>query len=539
MSTALAQLEQAVRSRSPLEAVVAACRAWALVPSTRLARIARGLAAQAPGDAVAGANQEEREAAWQAMAARAGPVELQDLLATPWSKKPKDAAARLAQLKRLGPDPRIVGALLDLDTGGRYPSAAGHRFWQDAYELLLSWGSVEAATRVPRDLSASDYASPWTTARYGAIFEPLTVRWAGRWPVEPSLEAWANDALLALEARLEPRRELVGGLLAAVHAAPHEDSPKLVLSDALTEQGDLRGEFIALQFAHAAGELTMGKRERMQRLLSASGSSWFDGLEGQVAPLAVFHKGFLREVRLETRTPNASLAGWATVETIDTAGIAGAWSGFLNHLEGVQSLRSLRGATLEELARLGSARDWGLLEVEHFGGRDFAAPAWTVERLRLKGNIDQASWWLLGTPLLPRTRALEFSLTQSFDRVGPTLRELESRAPGVARLSFSSMPPPWPTPWHGAWKLDLERDAKGRFSRGTLSLGDEVLTGLDLALASLAPKQLKALAVTSVLRRGPVWRASTQAMIAQHVAGTFDLEKPTALAPRPVIHEGR
>ena len=182
MSALQHELEAAGKAASPIVATLALCRAWALAPSSRLARLARGFARQIQVEPVPGANQEEREAAWLELASHAGPVELQELLAAPWSKKPKDAARRLSALARLGPDPRIVGSLLELDTGSRYASTAGHRFWQDVYELLLRWGSVEAVDRVPKDLPASEHTSPWNAARYTAIFQPLALRWAGRWP---------------------------------------------------------------------------------------------------------------------------------------------------------------------------------------------------------------------------------------------------------------------------------------------------------------------------------------------------------------------
>ncbi len=548
MSTAEHELEQAVHANSPITSLIAVCRAWQLVPSTRLAQLARGLAAQLPADSVPGANQDEREAAWHELAVSASLVELQSLLATPWSKKPKDAARRLEQFRRLGPDPRIVGALLELDTGGRYASAAGNRFWQDAYDLLLGWGSVEAAARIPKAGPTSDYASPWSAARFSSIFEPLAIRWAGRWPREPELAPWVLRHVEALEARLEPHEALMTGLVGAVSDAPEADTPKLVFADALTERGDPRGEFIALQFAHAAGELTLGKRERMQRLLSASGVSWFDGLEGQVAPLAVFHKGFLNEVRLETRAPTAITPAWRTIEVIDTAAIATSLSGFLGapNLKRVHSLRSVRGATLEELARSGGERTFQLVEVEHLGARTIAAPAWRVDRLRLRGHVDQALWWLLGAPFATCASTVEFALTQGFDRVGATLRALEDQAPAVIAVEFAANPPAWPMLWHGDWKLRLTRDAKGTFSTLALSLGAEVLGSLDVALASLEPKQLKSARVSTVLKRGPVWREATRALIDRSLAaqsrlknGEFELEKPVPLPPKPIVHEGR
>src|SRR5688572_1901233 len=117
MSALEKELETAVKAASPVVTLLSLCKAWRHFPSSRLARLARGFARQQQSEGVPGANQEEREAAWLELADHAGPADLQELLATPWSKRPKDAARRLTALARLGPDPRIVGSLLELDTG--------------------------------------------------------------------------------------------------------------------------------------------------------------------------------------------------------------------------------------------------------------------------------------------------------------------------------------------------------------------------------------------------------------------------------------
>ena len=472
---------------------------------------------------------------------------MQELLATPWSKKPKDAARRLSFLAKLGPDPRIVGSLLELDTGNRYPSTAGHRFWQDVYELLLRWGSVEAVERVPKDLPASEHTSPWNAARYRAIFEPLAIRWAGRWPVEPPLPPSITALLEALEQKLAPTPAPDrGAARRGACGASRRTRPRLVFADALTEQGDARGEFIALQFAHAKGELPMGKREHMQRLLAASGRAWFDGLDSQVAPLAVFHQGFLSEVRLATRAPVATSRAWTTVECLDTAAIATTLSAFLAHpnLARVHTLRSVRGGTLEELARHGEARKFELIEVSHLGGREVAVPRWTLGTLRLLAPIDEAVWWFSGSTLREPVGTLALQASAGFERIGPAVKALE--ATSLLALEFAAKAPPWPLLWHGDWRLRFERDARGKFTRLQISLGDEVLSGLETALSSLDRDQLQSVQVHTAMRRGPVWREQTRTSIERSLSSqrrlkdsSYELEKPFGLPPRRVVHEGR
>lgn len=507
MSAAQQSLELALAAASIAETVGHLCDAWRALPATRVAKLARGFAALEAMDSLPGANQDEREAAWLALAARTdGSVsELQALLATPWSKKPKDASRRLDHLRRLGPNPLTVGALLDLDTGERYPSAAGNRFWAEVYEVLLSWGSVEAAERVPR----APPDSPFGAARFFCLFEPLTVRWAGRWPREPALTPALTALLERLEARLAPRRELLAGLFAAVYAAPDDDSPRLVLADALTEQGDPRGEFLSLQFADAAGELTLGRRERMDRLLAAAGPAWFDGLEREVAPTAIFERGFLSEVRLATRTPSPALPAWRTVNVIDAAGLALSLSSFLEHpnLARVHSLRTLSGPSLKELARAGAARRWRLLEIEGPGGRELVEPRWTVERLRVAGFVDQSVWWLQGTPLLSKAAVLEFPLMQGFARVGPAVKAL---APHTrAALEFTARPSPWPARWAGDWTL--------RVADGALWLCVDSLVGLEDALRSFEPGQVREVQLEFASKKSAAWRERARELVATAV----------------------
>lgn len=546
MSSALAELRRAVAAATPTERVEAVCRAWAALPSSRLTQLAASLTQQGRAESVPGANQEERERAWLQLAARATVDDVPTLLATPWSKQPRAALARLAALEQLGPDPRIARALLELDTGSRYPSGAGPQFWRAVYGLLLRWGSAEAAARIPRDARAFPDSSPWSGRRFVAIFEPLVVEWEGRWPVEPELSADVLELIERLEARLAPQRALHRALLEAIYARPDDDGARRVFGDALAEQGDPRGEFIGMQFAHARGELPMGERERMQRLLNAAGSRWMDGLDAQVSPLSVFHKGFAEEVRIATRAPDAGAPPWRLVRSLDVAAIATALSDFLRHenTRRVQVIRSLRGATLQELARNGSERSYRLMEVGFLGGREFATPAWTVDTLRLLAPIDESAWWLVGSSGRIKASRVELQITGSFERVGAVVRELEGRAPDVTAITFASRAAAWPLPWLGDWQLELTR-VNGRFERARLLLNDAALEGVEAALGALAPDQLVALEVGSVARRGPAWRDETQRRVLEAVSSQQRLAKPgvellkaRGVTPAPVVYQG-
>jgi uncharacterized protein (TIGR02996 family) len=99
-------------------------------------------------------------------------------------------------------------------------------------------------------------------------------------------------------------------LLAAVHADPSELHTRMVYADALSEAGDPRGEFIALQCAG-------GNTEREHALLAEHGVAWL----GRLAPLldsTVYVCGFLHSAWVK-KVPRPKLLAsvgdpmWSTV----------------------------------------------------------------------------------------------------------------------------------------------------------------------------------------------------------------------------------
>jgi uncharacterized protein (TIGR02996 family) len=111
----------------------------------------------------------------------------------------------------------------------------------------------------------------------------------------------------------------VPALLAAVHANPEEVDVRLVYADALSDAGDPRGEFIALQCGR--GDVFAADRER--ELLAEHGTAWL----GRLAPLldpakTTFERGFL-SVACVKKVPRPKLlatAGdptWATVTRLE------------------------------------------------------------------------------------------------------------------------------------------------------------------------------------------------------------------------------
>lgn len=183
--------------------------------------------------------------------------------------------------------------------------------------------------------------------------------------VERSLRARpaapASDLERELEERLAPLTAPArdaASLLAAVYAAPEEDAPRLVYADWLLERGDVRGEFISLQFKRHRGEQTPADEAHEAALLKKHGRAWL----GPLAPVCSFGKGYSRtafergflataDIMLSVGKklePLWTAPEWATVEELD-----GSWPLELLErapLAGLQRLdRILSVETLERL----------------------------------------------------------------------------------------------------------------------------------------------------------------------------------------------
>lgn len=215
-------------------------------------------------------------------------------------------------------------------------------------------GSLEtglAAARKARRLGAAVDETWWLEAKYQqALGRPAKAKAAfdeyrrlakGS---QPGVRARLREAeaLAGITAELDPRVE--AQLLEQVVRSPADDGPRAVYADSLTERGDLRGEFIALQLKHARSLGTVPEREREAALLSANGPRWLGPLSSWFVPgSVVYARGFLDACRVEVPTTgvDASLFEhplWATVRTVECSD---------SRLLTSPALRSLEHGTLE------------------------------------------------------------------------------------------------------------------------------------------------------------------------------------------------
>jgi len=145
----------------------------------------------------------------------------------------------------------------------------------------------------------------------------------GRAPevVPPQLSIAERASLERLEQLLKPTASVdLGALRQHVYEHPHDDAPRAVLADALSEQGDPLGEFITLQLA----SYRQSPSRREAELLRTHAVRWLGALEPFVYQptqswLEVFERGFPAKVRLQREANGTVLTQseqWATVEDL-------------------------------------------------------------------------------------------------------------------------------------------------------------------------------------------------------------------------------
>ncbi|MFT3707349.1 MAG: TIGR02996 domain-containing protein [Archangium sp.] len=115
--------------------------------------------------------------------------------------------------------------------------------------------------------------------------------------------------------RADDAKELLP-LFDAVFARPADDAPRQVLSDALLERGDARGEFISLQLREARGIATPAQRTRAANLLKHHVRRWLIEVPGLARNSLEFDRGFLRAAALEPTGLISASPFWRTIERL-------------------------------------------------------------------------------------------------------------------------------------------------------------------------------------------------------------------------------
>lgn len=388
----------------PLQALREALAGWRKTKHPRFAAIAhwatvRALAGEAVRHPVGMGRKRSDSEAWRAVLEEDDPLDLPRLLKAVGGGASAESVERIALLSKLN-DPRVSEGLLELLAKPPYRARTALPFFRACAQALLHSGDP----RVRPGLEE-------LAARYKAILETsvgddvtaLLLRTAASidevkpGPLSAALEKQCTEleALFETE-RAQSQRGAVrqqsaqhddAALLAAIYAAPDDDTPRLVFADALTERGDARGEFIALQLSRAKGKATPAQLIRERELSTDARRRVAWGLPLSQGGACHLSRGFPDELVAEPRIfktivgqPAAStlrkVSGFERQVSIKQA------KTFLFH-EATSRLTSVHGLNQELLEALDVPAPWPSVGLSFLPTREQLAPLVKVKDLSL------------------------------------------------------------------------------------------------------------------------------------------------------------
>ena len=296
-------LERAVAAEAPGDVIAALLDAWrdhhhpaiAELVSAAARRAAEG---QAPRQ-LAG-NLPARHAQWMAVARMRDPLALDWLLDNFTPPYADLAMERIAELASWPDDPRVATGVLAL---GRTKPLVSHRpLWTQIVRIVRKRVALHLAPLVVELTSSARVTAfdAWMQTKLAILTRDLAQL--------PALDPPDATLVAALEQRLEVRRDRASrktadDFLREIWATPADDGPRAVFADWLSERGDPRGEFIALQLARHRRTADAAALRRERALVAAHGRAWMGPLEPAIAksPIVLFERGFLHRAEVSWR----------------------------------------------------------------------------------------------------------------------------------------------------------------------------------------------------------------------------------------------
>mgnify|MGYP001614308041 CR=1 FL=1 len=320
----------------PLEALREALAGWRKTKHPRFADVAkwatiRALAAEPARPLVGDGGKKADFEAWLALLGEQDPLDLTRLLAVVGRGRSADAIERVVLLSKLN-DPRVTDGLLALLSAPPYRARTALPFFRACAKALHDSG--DPRVRAALEELAGRYKSILETSVGDDVIallrrtaESLDQVKPGPLPAAQEKRCAALEALFEVErvqtargaAKQQTARHDDDALLAAIYASPDDDTPRMVFADALSERGDLRGEFIALQLARARGGATPAQLKRERELCGDAKRRAAWGLPLSQGAACHLARGFPDELTLEPRSFK-SLVGLPAVRTVRTVG---------------------------------------------------------------------------------------------------------------------------------------------------------------------------------------------------------------------------
>ncbi|MDQ3339472.1 MAG: TIGR02996 domain-containing protein [Myxococcota bacterium] len=296
--------------------------AWRETRAPELAALIEQVSARASRPPITGHSQRALHAAWLAVRAANDPLDLDRLLATLAHGNLTMARERIASFATLPPDPRVAArfeAMIASPPSVAFVKSSSLAMWNAVFAELGRIADPRTRTIHERlAWLAHDRApSPFDagTLRARTVNAIALVAQAIAPPLDLSPAQRAQHDELAAILRTTPTPAARGAaLLAKIYEEPHDLDARAVYGDWLTEQGDPRGELIALQLARdlmsheldvSYSQHPLPARERV--LLRTHQSVWVGPLGALLSDI-VFERGFPYRGVLARQVPLAALA---------------------------------------------------------------------------------------------------------------------------------------------------------------------------------------------------------------------------------------
>ncbi|MGV3624108.1 MAG: TIGR02996 domain-containing protein [Archangium sp.] len=302
---------------TPVAALELALASWRKTKHPRFAAVADLATMRAlpqPRPVVGDSGKAVDVKAWNELFAKRDPLDVPRLFEAVGGGKSSTAAERVVLLSKLN-DPRVVSGVLALLEAPPYRAQTAMPFFRACVTALVESGDPRVRTALD-DLS-SRYKVILETS-VGDLVANLLHRSAKSLdavkpvPLPEKLEKtatelealFAGERASAKQASSSKRSATQNddALLAAIYASPGDDGPRLVFADALTERGDVRGEFISLQVARARGLVTREQFSRERALLRDAKRRVAFAMPLSRGGKPTFHRGFPAKFEVDAKS---------------------------------------------------------------------------------------------------------------------------------------------------------------------------------------------------------------------------------------------
>jgi len=273
---------------------------------------------------------KQRMAKWTELFAAGRPGDLGTLLSGLTDGTSKEVAQKIELLAERAPDPRISKRIVELLEKPPFTATSTGPLFTRALAAL----EANADPRAPSRLSSIQFGGAYgaigtrLAERVPAVSAGLDRLLTGAWRTLTSEEESALQGLLSQVQATGPlaapkSAKTKQELLEAVWANPDADEPRHVLADHLLEQGDVHGEFIALQLQHKGRAPSRQEATKESALIKANWRHFLGPLDGFVQRDGLeFERGFVVKGRIAVSKANTlddamrQHPAWATLRDV-------------------------------------------------------------------------------------------------------------------------------------------------------------------------------------------------------------------------------